>query len=178
MLFNTLANLQGLIAIDPPRAQQMLDLLIQYLRATLTSSRAESNTLAQEFALMEAYLGLMQIRMGERLSFSLDLPDTLRTHPVPPMLLQPLVENAIAHGLEPKIEGGHVAVSAVLADGVLALSVQDSGRGPAAGPGKKGTNVGLANTRERLRALFGDRAALTLEAAQPAGALARITLPA
>jgi sensor histidine kinase YesM len=178
MLFNTLANLQGLIAIDPPRAQQMLDLLIQYLRATLTSSRAGSNTLEQEFAQMEAYLGLMQIRMGERLSYSFDLPPALRAHEVPPMLLQPLVENAIAHGLEPKIEGGHVTVGAVLRDGALALTVQDNGRGPDAGPGKKGTHVGLANTRERLRALYGDSATLTLEAAQPAGALARITLPA
>ncbi|WP_195764060.1 sensor histidine kinase [Pseudoduganella rivuli] len=177
MLFNTLANLQGLIAIDPPRAQQMLDLLIQYLRATLTSSRAGSNTLEQEFAQMEAYLGLMQIRMGERLSYSFDLPQALRAHEVPPMLLQPLVENAIAHGLEPKIEGGHVAVGAALHDGALALTVQDNGRGPDAGPGKKGTNVGLANTRERLRALYGDHASLTLEPAQPQGALARITLP-
>ncbi|GAB2862810.1 hypothetical protein GCM10027277_34260 [Pseudoduganella ginsengisoli] len=177
MLFNTLANLQGLIAIDPPRAQQMLDLLIQYLRATLTSSRASSNTLEQEFALMEAYLGLMQIRMGERLSYSFDLPPALRAHEVPPMLLQPLVENAIAHGLEPKIEGGHIAVGAALRDGVLALTVQDTGRGPEAGPGKKGTHVGLANTRERLRALYGDNASLTLEPAQPEGALARITLP-
>jgi len=178
MLFNTLANLQGLIAIDPPRAQQMLDLLIQYLRATLTSSRAGSNTLEQEFAQMEAYLGLMQIRMGERLSYSFDLPPALRAREVPPMLLQPLVENAIAHGLEPKIEGGHVTVGAALHDGALALTVRDTGLGPAAGPGKKGTNVGLVNTRERLRALYGDNASLTLEPAQPEGALARITLPA
>lgn len=178
MLFNTLANLQGLIAIDPPRAQQMLDLLIQYLRATLTSSRAESNTLAQEFGLMEAYLGLMQIRMGERLTYSFDLPPALKAGSVPPMLLQPLVENAIAHGLEPTIEGGHVAVSAQLQDGVLTLLVQDNGRGPDAGPGKQGTNVGLANTRERLQAIYGEHASLTLEAAAPHGAVARIMLPA
>ncbi|CAN7198931.1 histidine kinase [Pseudoduganella sp. LjRoot289] len=178
MLFNTLANLQGLIAIDPPRAQDMLEQLIQYLRATLTSSRAESTTLAQEFALMDAYLGLMRIRMGERLSYALDLPAGLRGLAVPPMLLQPLVENAIAHGLEPKIEGGHLAVGACLRDGLLALTVQDSGRGLDAEPGKAGTSVGLANTRERLQAIYGGRAALTLEAAAPHGAIARITLPA
>ncbi|SFV07133.1 sensor histidine kinase [Pseudoduganella namucuonensis] len=178
MLFNTLANLQGLIAIDPPRAQEMLDLLIQYLRATLTSSRAETNTLAQEFELMKAYLGLMRIRMGERLSYSFELPKELRNATVPPMLLQPLVENAIAHGLEPKVAGGHVAVSAQLRDGVLVLAVRDDGRGPDAGPGKKGTNLGLSNIRERLRAMYGERAALTLEAAAPEGAVARITLPA
>jgi sensor histidine kinase YesM len=178
MLFNTLANLQGLIAIDPPRAQEMLEQLIQYLRATLTSSRAESTTLAQEFALMEAYLGLMRIRMGERLSYAFTLPSALRDMAVPPMLLQPLVENAIAHGLEPKIEGGHLAVAAQLDAGVLSLSVQDNGRGPDAGPGKDGTNVGLANTRERLHALYGERATLTLEPAAPQGAIARITRPA
>ena len=178
MLFNTLANLQGLIAIDPPRAQEMLDQLIQYLRATLTSSRAETTTLAQEFALMEAYLGLMRIRMGERLSYAFTLPPALRGVAVPPMLLQPLVENAIAHGLEPRIEGGRLAIAAQLENGVLALTVQDNGRGLDAGPGKAGTNVGLANTRERLHAIYGERAALTLEPAAPQGAIARITLPA
>jgi sensor histidine kinase YesM len=177
MLFNTLANLQGLIAIDPPRAQEMLEQLIQYLRATLTSSRAGSTTLAQEFAQMEAYLGLMRVRMGERLSYAFDLPPALRELFVPPMLLQPLVENAIAHGLEPTIEGGHLDVSARLNEGVLVLTVRDNGRGPDAGPGKKGSNVGLANTRERLQAIYGERATLALESAIPAGAVARITLP-
>jgi sensor histidine kinase YesM len=177
MLFNTLANLQGLIAIDPPRAQEMLEQLIQYQRATLTSSRAGSTTLAQEFSQMEAYLGLMRVRMGERLSYAFDLPPELRELFVPPMLLQPLVENAIAHGLEPTIEGGHLDVSARMNEGLLVLTVRDNGRGSDAGPGKKGSNVGLANTRERLRATYGERAILTLESAMPAGAVARITLP-
>jgi sensor histidine kinase YesM len=92
-------------------------------------------------------------------------------------VLQPLVENAIAHGLEPAIEGGHLDVSARMDEGMLALTVRDNGLGPDAGPGKKGSNVGLANTRERLRALYGERASLTLESAVPAGAIARITLP-
>lgn len=177
MLFNTLANLQGLIAIDPARAQQMLDQLIRYLRVTLLSSRAQSTTLEQEFALMDAYLGLMSVRMGERLSYAFELPAELQATRVPPMLLQPLVENAIAHGLEPKIEGGHIAVSARMRDERLELIVADNGRGPDAGPGKDGTNVGLSNTRERLQALYGNAASLTLEAAAPAGALARILLP-
>ncbi len=177
MLFNTLANLQGLIAIDPARAQQMLDQLIRYLRATLLYSRAQSTTLEQEFSLMDAYLGLMSVRMGERLSYAFELPDELQATQVPPMLLQPLVENAIAHGLEPKIEGGHIAVSARMQDGCLELTVADNGRGPEAGPGKAGTNAGLSHTRERLQALYGNAASLTLEAAAPAGALARILLP-
>jgi len=177
MLFNTLANLQGLIAIDPPRAQQMLDQLIQYLRATLSASRTELTTLATEFSLIEAYLGLMGVRMGARLSYTLDLPEELRMARVPPMLLQPLVENAIGHGLEPKVEGGHVKVRAIRHADDIVLTVADDGRGPQAAPGREGTRLGLANTRERLQALFGARAALTLEAAQPSGALAMIRLP-
>ncbi|WEF33552.1 sensor histidine kinase [Pseudoduganella chitinolytica] len=177
MLFNTLANLQGLIALDPARAQRMLDQLIQFLRGTLSSSRAETTTLAQEFALQDAYLGLMAVRMGERLTYAFDLPDELRAARIPPMLLQPLVENAIAHGLEPTIAGGHVTVAARRDGGLLVLSVTDNGRGPDAGPGKEGTSVGLANTRERVRALFDARADVTLAAAPDGGAIASIVLP-
>jgi hypothetical protein len=177
MLFNTLANVQGLIAIDPPRAQHMLDQLIQYLRATLGSSRAQQTTLAQEFALLDAYLGLMAVRMGDRLRYSLHLPQDLRTMPVPPMLLQPLVENAIAHGLEPKVEGGQVLVSAERRDNAIALTVSDDGRGPNAPSGKPGTHVGIANTRARLAAVYGAGASLSLLPAQPAGAIATILIP-
>jgi len=177
MLFNTLANLQGLIAIDPARALHMLDQLIQYLRATLSSSRAQTTTLAQEFALMEAYLGLMKVRMGKRLAYTVDLPPALRDCLMAPMLLQPLVENAIMHGLEPKIDGGHVRVCAAQRDGALVVSVTDTGLGLGAASAKAGTHLGLANTRERLRAMFGDGASLTLDAHAAQGAIARLTLP-
>ncbi|UGQ44865.1 sensor histidine kinase [Massilia endophytica] len=177
MLFNTLANLQGLIAIDPQRAQHMLDQLIVFLRATLSSSRSESTTLAQEFGLLDAYLGLMAVRMGERLTYSLSLPEPLREAAVPPMLLQPLVENAIAHAIEPSIGGGRIAISAELHEGRLQLAVCDTGRGPYAGPGKPGTGLGLHNTRERLKALYGDKASVALEAAPDGGTVARILLP-
>ncbi len=177
MLFNTLANVQGMIAIDADGAQRMLDQLIQYLRATLTSSRARSTTLGQEFALMDAYLGLMSVRMGARLAYTLDLPEALRGAALPPMLLQPLVENAIIHGLEPKIDGGHVSVSARRAEGLLVVAVSDTGLGLDGAPAKPGTRLGIANTRERLSALFGAAASLTLEANHPAGARALLTLP-
>ncbi|WP_242489970.1 sensor histidine kinase [Noviherbaspirillum cavernae] len=178
MLFNTLANLRGLIALDPPRAQHMLDQLIQYLRATLTSSRAEKTTLDQEFALMEAYLGLMSVRMGARLSHDLQLPDALRDLPVPPMLLQPLVENAIKHGLEPKMDDGHIGIRAEQQDGMLILTVADTGLGlDAPVSDTPGTHVGLANVRERLQALYGERATFTLTPNAPTGVIARLTLP-
>ncbi|NEX60511.1 sensor histidine kinase [Noviherbaspirillum galbum] len=177
MLFNTLANLQGLIAIDPPRAQQLLDQLIQYLRATLSSSRTERTSLAQEFILLEAYLSLMQARMGARLSHALDLPHELGSFKVPPMLLQPLVENAIKHGLEPKVEGGSVSVRARREDGMLVLTVADTGRGLDA-PAQDGTRVGVANLRERLQVLYDSRASFTLEPNAPEGAIATLRIPA
>ncbi len=177
MLFNTLANLQGLIGLDPARAQQMLDQLIIYLRATLSSSRAEVTTLAQEFALMDAYLGLMSVRMGERLSFALELPAELRDAHIPPMLLQPLIENAITHGLEPKIEGGRIVVSAAVRDGKLHVSVRDDGLGLGAPSAKSGTHLGVANTRSRLNAIHGDQASLSLSANPDGGAHAELTLP-
>jgi sensor histidine kinase YesM len=176
MLFNTLANLQGLIAIDPERANTMLDQLIQYLRATLGVSRSESTTLGEEFAAMEAYLGLMGVRMGERLRYRLELPPELRKLKLPPMLLQPLVENAIVHGLEPKIEGGEIAICASARDGLLDISVLDTGLGLGQST-SKGGGVGVATTRERLRVLYGERASVLLVPGQAQGTLVRLTLP-
>ena len=185
MLFNTLANLQGLISFDPERAQLLLDQFIQSLRATLSSSRAESTSLEQEFSLMQAYLGLMSIRMGARLAYTLDLPVSLRQIKVPPMLLQPLVENAIQHGLEPKIEGGHIHVQASAHDGVLTLSVSDDGLGLDHPGQTRGTQLGVANIRERLLGMYGMHgnnaaaaaASLSLAANTPTGTVARLTLP-
>ncbi len=102
MLFNTLANLRVLITLDPPRAQQMLDHLVDYLRATLTASRATAHPLRTEFERLRDYLELIKVRMGARLSYTLDLAPELAELPLPPLLLQALVENAIKHGLEPK----------------------------------------------------------------------------
>ncbi|MCS0633918.1 histidine kinase [Telluria mixta] len=178
MLFNTLANLQGLIAIDPQQASRMLDHLIQYLRATLSATRAETTTLAQEFEAAEAYLGLMAVRMGPRLAYHCILPAELRSARLPAMLLQPLVENAIIHGLEPKIEGGTVTVEASARAGLLEICVSDTGLGlDDTQTAAKGTGVGVTTTRERLQVLYGERAALTLIPAQPHGVLARLTLP-
>jgi len=177
MLFNTLANLQGLIAIDPDRANTMLEQLIHYLRATLGAARSESTTLADEFAAMDAYLGLMQVRMGERLSYRLELPAALRQARLPPMLLQPLVENAIVHGLEPKIEGGEVRIAAEARDGLLDLRILDTGLGLGQSGHGGGGGVGVATTRERLRVLYGERAGVVLMPAQPQGTLVRLTFP-
>ncbi|MFZ6733960.1 sensor histidine kinase [Undibacterium sp. Ji42W] len=183
MLFNTLANLQGLIAIDPPRAQHMLAQLIVYLRNTLSSSRAEQTTLKQEFTLMQAYLELLAIRMGKRLQYTLDLPDDLQQTPIAPMLLQPLVENAVKHGLEPKMEGGSIHVVAEKQDGILHLKVIDTGLGlpfnydDSKNISSAANNIGNANIRERLLALYGPQASLSLQANQPEGAIAHLSIP-
>ncbi|WP_439329820.1 sensor histidine kinase [Comamonas guangdongensis] len=178
MLFNTLANLRVLIAVDAPRAEQMLDHLIAYLRATLAGSRSGTHSLAAEFALLADYLALMQIRMGERLSYELELPAELAEVPVPPLLLQPLVENSIRHGLEPQLAGGRISVRAALLAGErLSLSVSDNGRGLSQ-PGTPGGNgFGLQQIRERLANRYGAGATLELIADSAGGTRACIQFP-
>jgi signal transduction histidine kinase len=152
-LFNTLANLDALIQTDPRRARAMLAHLNDYLRATLAATRRERSTLADEFALLRGYLEVQGMRMGERLRFRLELPESLAQAGLPPMLLQPLVENSLKHGLEPKVEGGEVKVSAREEGDRLVLEVADTGLGKANGS-TAGTGVGLANVRERLAAAY------------------------
>ena len=180
MLFNTLANLRVLIGLDTAQAQAMLDRLIGFLRATLNASRLAAHPLATEFERIADYLALMGVRMGPRLQTRLELPDALRALPVPPLLLQPLVENAIKHGLEPHVQGGLITVAARAEGGQLVLSVRDTGAGlpdaPLAAPGSR---FGVAQVRERLATLHGERASFTLQAAPDAdgGTLATIRLP-
>ncbi|GAA6120122.1 histidine kinase [Acidovorax sp. FG27] len=191
MLFNTLANLRVLVASDPRRAQAMLDHLIDYLRATLGASRVTLHPLADEFARLGDYLELMAVRMGPRLAFTLDLPAALQAVPVPPLLLQPLVENAIRHGLEPVLAGGRITVRARLIDATadlpqrLELTVQDDGAGlppgwtaPAAGtPTAEGGAFGLVQVRERLATLYGTHATIQLIAPSAGGTSATVVFP-
>ncbi len=175
MLFNTLANLRALIAVDPARAQQMLDHMIAYLRSTLDASRNPSHTLQAEFDRLRDYLELMKIRMGPRLSYELDLPPELAGERVPTLLLQPLVENSIQHGLEPKVQGGRIAVRARREGDRLLVEVEDSGIGEASN-GSGGNGFGLAQIRERLHTLHGERARFDFDR-DAGGAHARISLP-
>jgi hypothetical protein len=175
MLFNTLANLRALIAVDPGRAQHMLDHMIDYLRATLDASRATTHPLQAEFDRVRDYLELMAIRMGPRLDYRLELPPELAGVRVPALLLQPLVENSIQHGLEPKVSGGRVDVRATREGGQLVIEVRDTGVGDQQGP-SGGKGFGLGQIRERLAALYGERASLDFRTGAD-GAHARITLP-
>jgi sensor histidine kinase YesM len=178
-LFNTLANVNALIEHDPPKARRMLGAFTDYLRAGLSNLRRDQAPLADELALAEAYLRVQQARMEERLSFSIEADPTVRQAALPPLLLQPLVENAVVHGLEPQVDGGTVQVQARIEQGCLVLEVRDNGRGlapPAAAQARRGQGLALANVRERLRSRFGDAASLELLDAEP-GALARLRLP-
>jgi LytS/YehU family sensor histidine kinase len=156
----------------------MLDRLIAYLRATLGGSRVSTHSLRAEFARLADYLELMQVRMGERLAVRLDLPEALAEHEVPALLLQPLVENAIKHGLEPEVRGGLIQISAHRDGAWLLLGVRDTGSGPGAAS-SGGTGFGLEQVRQRLAALYGADAALTLGFAPDAqgGTLASIRIP-
>jgi sensor histidine kinase YesM len=183
MLFNTLANLRVLIATDAPRAQQMLDHMIAYLRATLSASLSTTHPLQAEFDRLRDYLELMTVRMGPRLTYTLDLPPALAAQPVPALLLQPLVENAIQHGLEPKVEGGRVTISARQEGDTVCLEVADTGVGaahspaavaPVAGAAK---GFGLNQVRERLATLYGARGTLDFSTEINGGARATVRLP-
>jgi LytS/YehU family sensor histidine kinase len=180
MLFNTLANLRVLITLDTPRALAMLDQLIAFLRATLGASRLSQHSLRAEFERLRDYLALIQVRMGERLVVAFDLPPGLADVEVPALLLQPLVENSVKHGLEPAVSGGRIEVRAARDGADLLLSVRDTGVGLARdGIGREGAAFGLAQIRERLATLYGSRASLILVAADTAGGgtLAQVRLP-
>ncbi|SDP72459.1 Histidine kinase [Ralstonia sp. 25mfcol4.1] len=179
-LWNSLAHVQFLISKDPADATRMMAHLIRYLRAAMPQMREKVSTLGTEMESVEAYLALMKIRMGARLTVSVNVAEDLRAQEFPPLLLQTLVENAIKHGVEPKIGPVSVTVSAAL-NGVqhelLVLDVEDDGVGLQATPPTRGTGIGLRNVRERLRLAYGEGAALTIMAAPRGGVIARISIP-
>jgi signal transduction histidine kinase len=176
-LYNTLANVVSLIGSEPDRARHMLERLIDFLRASLAASRAEQATLGAELDLAAAYLDLLAVRMGARLRWRIEANDACRALPIAPMLIQPLVENAVMHGIEPKVEGGEIVVRAQRDGAVLRIEVSDDGMGLAATAPRPGGGVGLSNLRERLRSLHGLTAQLQLIENQTAGVTSRLLLP-
>ena len=175
-LYNTLANVVSLIGPKPAQAQHMLERFIDYLRASLASSRSEEATLDTETKLVAAYLDVLAVRMGERLRYHIELPDELRQFVIAPMLLQPVVENAVSHGLEPKVEGGELHISARREGKALLLEVRDTGAGLSQTSAAGGTQFGLHQVRERLAARYGANATFTLTDHPDGGTVARITL--
>jgi Histidine kinase len=179
-LFNTLASIDHLIQTDPARASVMQKNLIALLRASMPTLREANPSglreLGAELAVITPYLDILKVRMEERLHTVIDVPEGLRSAEFPPMVIQSLVENAIKHGLEPKPEGGQLTVRAQIVHGQLAVSVADTGNGFGQAA-TAGTGIGLANIRERLQLLYGDKAALTVAANTPSGTVVTVTVP-
>ena len=177
-LFNTLASVEYLIETDPPRASAMQRSLIKYLRAVLPQIRemTPSTNFGREVDMVAAYLDLLKMRMEERLTVEFAVDSSLRNAAFPPMMLQPLVENAIKHGLECKEEGGTLRISAEVFNNHLRVSVVDDGVGFGMVP-SDGTGLGLTSIRERLNLLHGNRAQLIIEPNQPSGVASIIEVP-
>jgi sensor histidine kinase YesM len=173
-LFNTLSNVLSLLDTDPQNGKSMLVDFIQYLRASLSKIREKKATLGQEMEMIRAYLNIFKVRMGDRLLYNIDLPQHLKAYSFPPMLIQPLVENALKHGLEPKIEGGEILIRGSENDGLLRLEVIDTGLGF---NDETDSGMGLSNIRQRLSSLYGNRGRLILEENSPQGLKATIEVP-
>lgn len=174
-LFNTLANVAGLIDSDAARARHMLESFTEYLRASFSGLRRDRAPLADELALAQAYLKVQQARMEDRLRFSIDADEVCRRQNLPPLLLQPLVENAVLHGIEPAVDGGQVRVRALQQGAQLLIEVHDDGLGPG-GSGRQGHGLALENLRQRLESTWGRAASLELVDGRP-GTLARLRIP-
>ncbi|MBK9114576.1 MAG: histidine kinase [Betaproteobacteria bacterium] len=175
-LFNTLGSAQQLAEKGAPEAADLIRELIRFLRAAAPALRDEMTTVRQEADMIRAYLGIMQTRLGRRLAWSLACPDDVADVPIPPGMLITLAENAIKHGIEPSPQGGRIDVAIGRVGDDVVLAVNDTGTG--LGAAAPGSGIGLANIRERLRLIYGERAALELEENDPRGFRARITLPA
>src|SRR5262245_6091055 len=173
-LFNTLANVHRLYRTDPELGRRMLANFVAYLRAALPQMRYDETTLKQEVDLARAYLNVLQVRIGERLRFHLQVPDDLGALSFPPFALSTLTENAVKHGLNPLPEGGSIEIVARSANGRLTVEVADTGAGLRQ---TSGTGAGVANLRARLAALYGSEASLRIEANAPRGIRAAIAVP-
>ncbi len=173
-LFNTLANVSSLIDTDPALSKKLLERLNDWLRIALVRTRSDNATLGDELEMLENYLQILKIRFGDRLRWDTDVEGEARNLVFPPMLLQPLVENAVRHGIEPKIGGGEIQIRASLSDTLLRIEVSDTGVGLI---GKEGGGTGLANIRARLATLYGERGRLTIQDGHNGGVTAILELP-
>jgi signal transduction histidine kinase len=174
-LFNTLANVSSLVDREPATAKRMLDRFNGFLRASLAATRSDTTTLGAERELIAAYLDVLQVRMGPRLQYRVEVSDDVVDFRIAPMLLQPVVENAIRHGIEPKVEGGRIEFEARREAGAVVVEVSDTGVGFA--QTTRG-GVGLTNLRDRLRGLYGESATLSIGENAPGGTRVTIRIPA
>lgn len=172
-LFNTLQSISTLIHRDPPAADRMLTDLSALLRLSLRNTGSQEVPLHEELAFLERYLQIMRVRFGDRLVIAVDAgPDVLDAL-VPSLVLQPIVENAIQHGMADRPDVGHVGIRATREDKNLQIEVADDGPGLSANPATNG--IGLANTRERLMRLYGSAGRVDVHDGD--GFMVRLTIP-
>lgn len=176
-LFNTLATLRSLVRQGSAHALPLLDAISGLLETTLDRVRqVDEATLGHECQVVAHYLAIMQLRLGERLRYALEVDPALHPLPLPPLMLQPLVENAVRHGIEPSEAGGEVRLQALRCGAELHLVVTNTGRGLTHG-GHAGHGLALTNLRQRLQALHGDAARLDLDRTPDGATVATLTLP-
>ncbi len=179
-LFNTLASLRALLREDATRAEAMVDALVQHLRAVLPVVRTDSaaSTLSDQLVICASYLEIMANRMEGRLAYDIDVPRPLLQTPFPPLLLLTLVENAVKHGIEPKVGAGRIRIEAEritdTAGSAVAVRVIDNGVGLSRSVGQ---GLGLRNVREQLTLRYGSRAALSLVSPPEGGTIACLQIP-
>lgn len=176
-LFNTLNVLSNLIHTDPRKAEDLTEELATVFRYTLDATRTEWVPLEDEFRFVTSYLQIEKARFEGRLRYLINLEQPTRAVRIPPMILQPLVENAVRHGIASRIEGGIVRLSAKLSSGQLVLMVEDSGSGLKTGDHSDRQGIGLKNVRDRLKHIYRDEAMLRLSALEPSGTRVTVTLP-
>lgn len=176
-LFNTLSNVASLVEVDPARARHLVERLTALLRRSLDRTRAAATTLGDEMEVIRDYLEIQAVRMDRRLRWRVDVDPGLERVPLPPLLIHPLVENAVLHALEPSATGGSIEIRASRDEGGrLCIVVDDDGAG--LGQGSGGAGTGLANVRERLQALYGADARLSVSERAEGGVRAMVLLPA
>jgi two-component system, LytTR family, sensor kinase len=173
-LFNALQAISTLLHRDPVTADRLLVRLSDLLRAMLDDASGQTLSLRKELEVIRKYLDIEQARFGDRLTIDWRVDESLLDSQVPSLIVLPLVENAIRHGLSPKVGPGRLTIGVRSEGPFLVLAVEDDGRG-ATLPLSEGLGVG--NTRERLRALYGERARVSIDTAQDAGFRARIQIP-
>jgi len=166
-LFNTLSNIISLIDTDPHKAKAMIEHFCLFLRGCLHLARNRAVPISQEMEIIRNYLDIHRVRMGNRLSYKIDIPDSLLECQIPPLLIQPLVENSIKHGLEPKLEGGEVAIKGEIEGNIIRITVTDSGIGII--ENATGTGIGLDNIGKRIQMLCNESGRLILEENSPSG---------
>ena len=176
-LFNTLNVLSNLIHTDPRKAEDLTEELASVFRYTLDATRTEWVSLEDELRFVTSYLRIEKARFEGRLAYLIDLEPQTETVRVPPMILQPVVENAVRHGIASRIEGGMVRLSAKLSAGRLVLIVEDSGSGLKTEDNSDPRGIGLKNVRDRLKHIYNDEAMLRLSAVEPTGTRVTLTLP-